>query len=628
MKNEKFQIGIYRSIYLWAGSGTIRMNQVKFMQVRVDNAVHLSAHQPEGASIVVNKMLQNWIHLSYSWGFPPEIEVEDWISFQEGANVYHQKGVKVFAYIQSSNCVYQGSFKQKNWYATDPSGRKFYYYTNRYMTCFSNLDWTNYLKERIQDAILRGADGIFFDNLWYGCQPTALFNNWLGSAGCFCKSCRENYLDETGDQIPEIINPAEPLVSKYLRWRANKMSAVFRDLSDFARNLKPDVIISANDYDCILRPSYLVYGIDFPVLSSLQDLSMIENFALPVLQTKKETRFVNNALTVRTALSFLNENQHLSVLSYDVGIGFDPVYPTRRFLQGIAEAAALGASMTTKGTEYYDGTAMTLLTAPDYGEQQTWIGKLNSWLFENQNLFTNRKNIAKIALLHPGDGLWQKWFQLAPPYFGCGQTLTANGFPWKVLRNTADLDEINYLFTFDNEVIPDHSTNRDLTIINIPDIPKWNTHEIFFLENHKTIRKFLSSFTEALIRAYHGNKIVRKMLDLFGMAKLVTQTPLYFMPDKQKQITLLETISEKFMPSVKSESPVLLDIWKKSTGEIQYHLVNYSEKSQQIVLTLPNSQSGIIKQPFNLQEIKFINQNKISFDLDIYAICIVSDQTI
>ena len=54
----------------------------------------------------------------------------------------------------------------------------------------------------------------------------------------------------------------------------------------------------------------------------------------------------------RNSQPFLPEGKHLSVLSYDAGIGFDPVYPTRRILTGMAEAAANGCSMVTKGTEY------------------------------------------------------------------------------------------------------------------------------------------------------------------------------------------------------------------------------------------------------------------------------------
>ena len=45
--------------------------------------------------------------------------------------------------------------------------------------------------------------------------------------------------------------------------------------------LNPDVVISANDYDVIMRPSKLIYGIDFSSYTKIQDVMMIENFCLP-----------------------------------------------------------------------------------------------------------------------------------------------------------------------------------------------------------------------------------------------------------------------------------------------------------------------------------------------------------
>ncbi|PKO06730.1 MAG: hypothetical protein CVU41_05175 [Chloroflexi bacterium HGW-Chloroflexi-3] len=375
-----FRIGNYRPIYLWAGPGTIRMNKLKFMQVEVDENVHHEAHQFKGADLVVNDLYQNWIHLTYSWGFPPEIEKEDWQSFEGATCEYHKLGAKVFAYIQSSNCVYSGSFKEKDWYAITPKGKKVYYYTGRYMTCFQNITWINYLKERIQDAINRGADGIFFDNLWYGLQPNALFRTWLGAAGCFCSACQEKYQLETGKSTPILINLHKKEVLDYIQWRSQKMTLVIQQLSEFARSLKSDIIISANDYDPVMRPVKLIFGIDFQSLAKIQDVTMIENFALPKWVDRNEKILVNNTITVRNTQLYLPQQKHLCVLSYDTGIGFDPVYPTRRILTGMAEAAALGCSMTSKGTEYHDGKKMTLLTAPEYGEQQIAIGNLHHWL--------------------------------------------------------------------------------------------------------------------------------------------------------------------------------------------------------------------------------------------------------
>lgn len=86
---HKFEIGNYRPIYLWAGPGTIRMNKIKFMNYPVDEDAHRKAHTRQAADLIVNTLHANWIHLMYDWGFPPEIEGEDWEDFRLAVEAYH-----------------------------------------------------------------------------------------------------------------------------------------------------------------------------------------------------------------------------------------------------------------------------------------------------------------------------------------------------------------------------------------------------------------------------------------------------------------------------------------------------------------------------------------------------------
>ena len=97
MNSQQFSLGEYRPIYLWAGPGTVRMNRVKFMDQEVDVFSHMEAHQAVGADRIVEGVHSNWIHLMYDWGFPPEIEQEDWKSFCEAVEIYHARNAKVFA---------------------------------------------------------------------------------------------------------------------------------------------------------------------------------------------------------------------------------------------------------------------------------------------------------------------------------------------------------------------------------------------------------------------------------------------------------------------------------------------------------------------------------------------------
>ena len=615
--STEFRIGNYRPIYLWAGPGTIRMNKVKFMQVAVDEKVHIDAHKPESAELVVNKLYQNWIHLTYSWGFPPEIEIEDWNSFEAATREYHKLGAKVFAYIQSSNCVYSGSFMQKDWYALTPQGKKIYYYSDRYMTCFQHQEWLDYLRERVADAINRGADGIFFDNMWYGLQPNSLYKTWLGGAGCYCPTCQAKYSDEMGKSIPVFTDLKRKEVLEYIDWRASKMTEVINQLTMYARSIKPDVVISANDYDPIMRPAKLIFGIDFPALARIQDITMIENFALPKWETQPERLLVNNAVTVRNTQPLLPPKKHLSVLSYDIGIGFDPVYPPHRILTGMAEAAALGCSMTTKGTEYHDGEKMTLLTAPEYTEQQQAIGNFHRWLEENQWIYqTQSERCAKIAILYPGDLLWQQWHKIAPVYFAVQQTFLVNGIPWKVITSMEKAKPDDQIIIFNEKEIHHAHNNK---IINGMNLSLADTFSESFFERNPSLKRPLASISEQLIRGYHGNKVMRRFMDWLGMAKLITHTPFFKVPDVSFQQELLGKLNLESFFRVISQHPVLIDVWKTEQDKFHIHLVNYSSQKQPILLKSPLPQKYTLLSPDEIPQ-DLQARTDVQMEIDLYNI--------
>jgi len=96
--SDPFDIGVHRPVYLWAGPGTVRMNRLKFMGAPVDEAVHADAHTPVAVRRMSEEAAFSWAYLMYDWGFPPEVEQEDWLEFRRAAEVYHRAGMQVFGY--------------------------------------------------------------------------------------------------------------------------------------------------------------------------------------------------------------------------------------------------------------------------------------------------------------------------------------------------------------------------------------------------------------------------------------------------------------------------------------------------------------------------------------------------
>ncbi|MBN2548098.1 MAG: hypothetical protein JXB15_02985 [Anaerolineales bacterium] len=622
-----WQIGRYRPIYLWAGPGTIRMNRLKFMNCPVDETVHMQAHQPEGAERVLRDLYCNWVHLTYDWGFPPEVEAEDWQSFAEAAEAYHQAGSKVFAYFQSSNCVYQGSFREKDWYALDPKQKRITYFTygGRFMACLGNEAWRQHLREMISGAILRGADGIFLDNLFHGSQPLSIFGAWLGSAGCYCAGCRQSYRDQTGKDMPEQIDETDPDLPLYLQWRADQVTGLVAHLAEYADQLKPGIPISANDFDPVMRNSYLVYGIDLAALAKVQDITMIENYGLPRWESQPRPRLANNALTLRTARTMVNGSAHLSVLSYDVGIGFDGIYPPRRYKQGIAEACALGVSMTTKGTEYNDGGEMTLLTSARYAPVHDALHQYHTWIETNRDCFaSDRENQAPLGLLYLEKRLWLDWHRLAPLYFALSQALTCLGLPWQVVRLEEIPASIKALLVIG---VPEEALalgNKNLPVVQIDLLEGWyiKPHPVYSRPVWQ--KKITAAGVTRLMKLYSEKKLMRQLMDGLGLQKIVTQSPFYNVPGSRQKEALLQALPQDIYPRVESPEPVLVETWQ--AGEInQIHLVNYAAAPQRVKVILGKPSQGWLVSPESpvgqpaAQSWRAEN-GSVSLDLDIYQI--------
>lgn len=600
------------------------MNRLKFMNQAVNIAAHNEAHTPQGAHKVIQRMGCNWVHLSYHWGFPPEIEEEDWKDFSLATQAYHRLGGKVYAYIQSSNCVYQGSFRQKTWYAHDPTHGKVYYYTGRYMTCLADETWQIHLLERIREAIRAGTDGIFFDNLWHGSMPIAFLGTWLGSAGCFCTRCQKAYQQASGESIPLELIPMDARVQHYLSWRTQQVTDLLSRMAAYAHSLRADVVISANDYDPIMRPSYVIFGQDLRALASIQDMVMIENFALPQWQPSPRSRLKNNAITIRTARALIGDHTPLSVLSYDRGIGFDGIYSLRRYLQGLAEAAACGATMTIKGTEYYHHQQHTLILPDEFLPVQEAIGNFHRWLAAHTHIYRSRENVAPVGVLFPQDQLWLYWHRLAGLFHGLCQTLLWAGLPWKVIVRKEQLSSVRALFHITPPTDELKTGLYGVHRIDVTCLSLWNLPQASWLNEAKVPRRILSATLHRLLQAYFSNRAARWTMDRLNLPALMMQSPYFDLPGEARRNQLLDALPQQIFPRLEASAPALIESWRRDQA-LQIHLVNYAEQPQKIRVHFGRPVEGWSISPDTLDRKENIQGESIELGIDIYKILFVTN---
>ncbi|MBN1667084.1 MAG: hypothetical protein JW862_08340 [Anaerolineales bacterium] len=604
-----FALGQHRPVYLWAGQATVRMNRLKFMNAPVDEFVHAEAHTETGARRMAEEAGCNWAYLMYDWGFPPEVAAADWDDFRQAVSVYQQAGLRVFGYVQSSNCAFSGSYREKDWYAQDRRGRKFHYYTGRYMACWSHPEWLAHLREIVAGIVASGADGVFFDNPWHASEPLHFFGAWFGSAGCYCPRCREAFRQSSGLEIPARLHPEQEEASRtYLRWRAAQVTDTLAELAAYARSLNPQVVISANDFDAIMRPTYRTLGIDLAGLAALQDVVMIEDFAMPRFEPGL---LINNALTLRTARALIGATP-LSTITYDRGIGFDGLYPARRFQQAIAEAAACGVATVVKGTEYVEDGQFTLLTAAQFEPQRRGVGQYNRWLADNAGLFTGRHNAARFALLHPGEEIFWHWDRLTPLFFGVAQVLTAAGLPWRVVTAADDLDGVETLLTFTPA-----QPAAGVRAIHVPDLPGWQPPKESFLARHPAILAALEPFIEGLYRAYFEYRWFRQLGDRLGLAGLYLVSAGFDLPPAPQRLALLSALGPAPYPRLQSESPVLLEHWQQGDQQ-QLHLVNYADQPVRARLDFGQEVQGELRSP-DSNSLQFTGSD-LEVDLDVYTV--------
>ncbi len=581
---DHLRIGHHRPVYLWAGPGTIRMNQLKFMSQPVDEAVHYEAHTPTGAARMAKEAAFNWAYLTFNWGFPPEVEQEDHADFRRAVEAYHAAGVRVSGYIQVSNCVFAGSYRERDWYALDARGRRVFYYTGRYMTDWLHPEWIEHLKQMTRAVIEAGADGVFYDNPWYGEMALTLGGAVLGSVGTYTERARAAFRAATGHDIPTLIDPAGDELSRlYLRWRADQASQTLAMLADYARSLRPDILVSCNNYNAVMHNNFVTYGIDLEAHARIFDVMMIEDFALPRYTPGARPELRNNALTLRTARALCG-NTPISTDPYDRGIGWDDVYPPRRFVQGIGEAAACGAVMVCKGTEFVSEGQFTLLTAERYRPQREAIGRYHRWLEAHADLFTGRENAAPVGLLHPGEALWQQWGQVAPLFLGAGQVLTATGIPWRVVRAADPLNGLTVLY----HVTP-LPAGRDLPtglrIVDVAALPGWQPPAPPVLARSRTLRRAVGALLTDVYRGYFRWRWLRRLLDALGVPQTFLGSSEFYLPAPAQSRALLDAAGGPILPHVEADQPVLIEAWQRG-DQIQIHLLNYATAPQTVRVQL------------------------------------------
>lgn len=325
--------------YCWAGPGTIRMIKEKFFNPKINESDLMNSYSYDYLAQIKDVFNVTDFWATYSWGFNESVEQEDYDFFLQNLKNFQKAGIKVHAYIQGPNVVYN-NFKNKDWYAKDHKNRDIAYYRGRKVTCLNNSEFQNHILQKIHSLKDTGIDGIYIDNIQNGQMGIPLTHNGLPFvfSGCNCVTCQSKFKQFSGKSIPTDFEQDVEITKSFLDFRVKSTTAFVKILANAAH--ENNLQFGTNSFD----PKYntqTVFGTELSSLQEIQDYLLFETHAL------------RDATSIEKITSVADASQKPTfVISYKHGIGYDPELTQEDVNHIYAVAEEHKFSPALKGSEF------------------------------------------------------------------------------------------------------------------------------------------------------------------------------------------------------------------------------------------------------------------------------------
>jgi hypothetical protein len=228
-------------------------------------------------------------HLYKGFGMAAEKpEMEDTL---RTAAIVHLLGMKIDTYIQWDSMMYETFFAEEpraqNWIQRDASGQPVmleygYQQSFRYLPCFSNQEFIDYLKKVVRFAVTEvKTDFIHFDNFTLSAEPNS----------CHCDACktgfrqrlRTKYSTEErksrfGFENIDYVNPplwnatnrpeklkiiTDPIFQEWIDYRCQIMADALSQMAELIGSFNPAVVIEINYGGIVGYNSSWIRGTDY-----------------------------------------------------------------------------------------------------------------------------------------------------------------------------------------------------------------------------------------------------------------------------------------------------------------------------------------------------------------------------
>lgn len=331
-------------IYYWAGPGTIRMTRLKYPTTQIHTASFLNSYNFEVLK-PLKEMLQltdAWV--SFSWGFSPRTELEDYDFTLGKLSNFQKLGIKTHAYIQGCNLVLE-EHKGLDYFCRDWYGRFIPYHRGRKMTCPNNPYFQELLLNKVEYAAKKDFSGIFVDNILFGQMPLIVAGGYTTFFGCCCTFCKVSFKKYAGTQIPKLFKVDSPVYKQYVQFRVTVITKLLKSIAKQVQ--AADKEFGTNSFDP-RNDTKLLNGTDISDLTQLQDYLLFENHDLPRFGKFPKSNAHLKVLIQKT-------KKPIFIVSYKKGIGRDEAYNQSDYNAIYTESKKLGYNPCYKGTEFLTG---------------------------------------------------------------------------------------------------------------------------------------------------------------------------------------------------------------------------------------------------------------------------------
>lgn len=145
-------------------------------------------------------------------------------------------GMVVLARVDPHSCRDDAYRAHPEWVAVDAEGspRRHWAAPDRWVTCALGPYNFQFMTEVIREIMsLYRVDGIFA-------------NRWAGSGMCYCETCRRNFRDFCGLDLPRTNDPQDPARRCYIVWRQQRLFELWRLWDSEIRRIQPGACFIAN----------------------------------------------------------------------------------------------------------------------------------------------------------------------------------------------------------------------------------------------------------------------------------------------------------------------------------------------------------------------------------------------